>query len=130
MKAPLFNVIGISYKNANASVRGMFSLNLNQSKLLVQDSLKLGIDNLIVNSTCNRVEIYSSTFDTNLLIKLLCKYSSGSIKDFKEYGYILRGSEAVNHIFKVGTGLDSQILGDFEIIAQLNNSFLRSKKLL
>ena len=129
LKAPLFNVIGISYKNANASVRGMFSLNLNQSKLLVQDSLKLGIDNLIVNSTCNRVEIYSSTFDTNLLIKLLCKYSSGSIKDFKEYGYILRGSEAVNHIFKVGTGLDSQILGDFEIIAQLNNSFLRSKKL-
>ena len=47
----------------------------------------------------------------------------------KEYGYVLRGSEAVNHIFKVGTGLDSQILGDFEIIAQLNNSFLRSKKL-
>ena len=35
----------------------------------------------------------------------------------------------MNHIFKVGTGLDSQILGDFEIIAQLNNSFLRSKKL-
>ena len=129
LKAPLFNIIGISYKNANTSIRGMFSLKLNQSKLLIQESLKFGIDNIIVNSTCNRVEIYSSTFNTNLLIKLLCKYSSGSIKDFKEYGYILRGSEAVNHILKVGTGLDSQILGDFEIIAQLNNSFLRSKKL-
>ena len=129
MKASFFNVIGISYKNANTSVRGMFSLNLDQSKLLIQESLNEGIDNLIVNSTCNRVEIYSSSLDVNLLIKLLCKYSRGTTRDFKKYGYTIEGAEAINHIFKVGTGLDSQILGDFEIITQLNNSFLRSKKL-
>ena len=126
MKASFFNVIGISYKNANTSVRGMFSLNLDQSKLLIQESLNEGIDNLIVNSTCNRVEIYSSSLDVNLLIKLLCKYSRGTTRDFKKYGYTIEGAEAINHIFKVGTGLDSQILGDFEIITQLNNSFLRS----
>ncbi|MDC1279475.1 glutamyl-tRNA reductase [Flavobacteriaceae bacterium] len=129
MKASFFNVIGISYKNANTSVRGMFSLNLDQSKLLIQESLNEGIDNLIINSTCNRVEIYSSSLDVNLLIKLLCKYSRGTTRDFKKYGYTIEGAEAINHIFKVGTGLDSQILGDFEIITQLNNSFLRSKKL-
>jgi len=129
LKASFFNVIGISYKNANTSVRGMFSLNLDQSKLLIQESLNEGIDNLIVNSTCNRVEIYSSSLDVNLLIKLLCKYSRGTTRDFKKYGYTIEGAEAINHIFKVGTGLDSQILGDFEIITQLNNSFLRSKKL-
>ena len=107
----------------------MFSLSLDQSKFLIQESLNEGIDNLIVNSTCNRVEIYSSSSDVNLLIKLLCKYSRGTIRDFKKYGYSIEGAEAINHIFKVGTGLDSQILGDFEIITQLNNSFLRSKKL-
>ena len=107
----------------------MFSLNLDQSKLLIQESLNEGIDNLIVNSTCNRVEIYSSSLDVNLLIKLLCKYSRGTTRGFKKYGYTIEGAEAINHIFKVGTGLDSQILGDFEIITQLNNSFLRSKKL-
>ena len=107
----------------------MFSLNLDQSKLLIQESLNEGIDNLIVNSTCNRVEIYSSSLDVNLLIKLLCKYSRGTTRDFKKYGYTIEGAEAINHIFKVGTGLDSQILGDFEIITQLHNSFLRSKKL-
>ena len=129
MKAPFFNVIGISYKNANTSVRGNFSLNLDQSKLLIKDSLQAGVDNIIVNSTCNRVEIYSSTLDFNLLTELLCKHSNGTSKDFKKFGYFLNGAKAINHIFKVGTGLDSQILGDFEIIAQLNNSFLRSKKL-
>ena len=129
LKAPFFNVIGISYKNANTSVRGMFSLSLDQSKNLIKESLQAGIDNLVVNSTCNRVEIYSSTLDFNLLTELLCKHSNGTVKEFKKFGYIFKGEEAVNHIFKVGTGLDSQILGDFEIIAQLNNSFLRSKKL-
>ena len=129
MKAPFFNVIGISYKNANTSIRGNFSLNLDQSKLLIKDSLQAGVDNIIVNSTCNRVEIYSSTLDFNLLTELLCKHSNGTSKDFKKFGYFLNGAEAINHIFKVGTGLDSQILRDFEIIAQLNNSFLRSKKL-
>ena len=43
--------------------------------------------------------------------------------------YVYKGHEAVSHVFKVGTGLDSQILGDFEIISQLRNSFKRSKDL-
>ena len=129
LKAPFFNVIGISYQNANTSVRGKFSLNSESSKNLIIHSLNVGIESLVVNSTCNRVEFYSSSQDFDLLIKLLCKYSRGSLIDFKKYGYIIKSEDAINHIFKVGTGLDSQILGDFEIIAQLNNSFLRSKKL-
>ena len=89
----------------------------------------MGIESMIVNSTCNRVELYSSCNDSQLIVDLLCKFSCGSIDDFKKFGYIIKGDKAVRHIFKVGTGLDSQILGDFEIIAQLNNSYLMSKKL-
>ena len=129
MKTHFFNVIGISYQNADTSTRGKFNLNFENSQKLIKHSSKIGIDSLVVNSTCNRVEIYSSSQDFDVLTELFCKYSNGSIKDFKKYGYKIKGEDAVKHIFKVGTGLDSQILGDFEIIAQLNNSFLRSKRL-
>ena len=129
MKTHFFNVIGISYQNADTSTRGKFNLNSENSQKLIKHSSKIGIDSLVVNSTCNRVEIYSSSQDFDVLTELFCKYSNGSIKDFKKYGYKIKGEDAVKHIFKVGTGLDSQILGDFEIIAQLNNSFLRSKRL-
>ena len=129
MKTHFFNVIGISYQNADTSTRGKFNLNFENSQKLIKHSSKIGIDSLVVNSTCNRVEIYSSSQDFDVLTELLCKYSNGSTKDFKKYGYKIKGEDAVQHIFKVGTGLDSQILGDFEIIAQLNNSFLRSKRL-
>lgn len=129
MKAPFFIVIGISYKDADTSTRGKFSLNPSTSKKLIQHSLQMGIESMIVNSTCNRVELYSSCKDSQLIIDLLCKFSCGLVDDFKKFGYIIKGDAAVKHIFKVGTGLDSQILGDFEIIAQLNNSYLMSKKL-
>jgi len=129
LKTPFFIVVGISYKDADASIRGKFSINPSSSEKLIKYSSKIGLNNIVVNSTCNRVEIYSSFKDPNLLIDLLCKYSKGTIKEFKDFGYIIKGKKAIKHIFNVGTGLDSQILGDFEIIAQLNNSFIRSKKL-
>ena len=43
--------------------------------------------------------------------------------------YIYKNTIAIDHLFKVGTGLDSQILGDFEIISQLRHGFKQSKKI-
>ena len=53
------------------------------------------------------------------LIKLLCENSQGTVEDFQKVAYVYKSKEAVNHLFRVGTGLDSQILGDFEIISQI-----------
>ncbi len=47
---------------------------------------------------------------------------------FEKVAYIYKNYEAINHLFRVGTGLDSQILGDFEIISQIRKSFQKSKK--
>ena len=63
------------------------------------------------------------------IIKLLCDFSNGELSVFETLGYILKNEAAIHHIFRVGTGLDSQILGDFEIIGQLKQGFYRSKKL-
>ena len=129
MNSSSINVIGISYKNANTTVRGKFSLNKSQSKTLTLEAKKNKINSIIVNSTCNRVEIYFNSTNTAKVIELLCQISTGTLQEFHDYGYVYSGGLAVNHLFRVGTGLDSQILGDFEIIAQLNQSFKRAKDL-
>ena len=51
----------------------------------------------------------------------------GSIEEFQRVAFVYKGNEAINHIFRVGTGLDSQILGDFEIISQIKNGFTEAK---
>ena len=126
-KQTSFYALGLSYKKADAAVRGKFSLdNQAKSTLLIQAEAE-GIESLLVTSTCNRTEIYGFAQHPYQLIKLLCENSNGSVEEFQEVAYIYKNQEAINHMFRVGTGLDSQILGDFEIISQLKTAFNESK---
>ena len=122
-----FYAIGLSYKKADAELRGKFSLDANAKSTLLMQAEVEGIESLIVTSTCNRTEIYGFANHPYELIKLLCENSKGTVEEFQEVAYIFKNQEAVSHMFRVGTGLDSQILGDFEIISQLKIAFIQSK---
>lgn len=123
-----FYVIGISYKKADACIRGRFSLDVEQQERLLSEAQEQQMDSLMVISTCNRTELYGFAEHPFQLIQKLCSHSKASVEDFQKVGYIYKNKEAFNHIFNVGTGLDSQILGDFEIISQFKKSFHLSKK--
>ena len=122
-----FYAVGLSYKKANAEVRGKFSLDTTAKSTLLMQAEAEGIESLIVTSTCNRTEIYGFANHPYELIKLLCENSQGTVEEFQEVAYIYKNQDAVSHMFRVGTGLDSQILGDFEIISQLKIAFTQSK---
>jgi glutamyl-tRNA reductase len=122
-----FYAIGLSYKKADASLRGLFAIDQAARTLVLQQAKNEGIEHLLLSSTCNRTEIYGFAEHPYQLIKLLCDNSKGSVEAFQEVGYIYKNKEAVHHMFRVGTGLDSQILGDFEIISQLKLGFAASK---
>jgi glutamyl-tRNA reductase len=126
-KNTTFYALGLSYKKADATMRGKFSLDASAQSALLAQAKEEGIESLIVTSTCNRTEIYGFANHPYELIKLLCENSNGSVEEFQEVAYIYKSQEAINHMFRVGTGLDSQILGDFEIISQIKNAFKLSK---
>jgi len=122
-----FYAVGLSYKKADAEIRGKFSLDAKAKSTLLMQAEAEGIKALIVTSTCNRTEIYGFANHPYELIKLLCENSQGSVKEFQEVAYIYKNHDAISHMFRVGTGLDSQILGDFEIISQIKIAFNESK---
>ena len=127
-KTTYFYAIGLSYKKADAEIRGHFSLDEHAKANLLQQAKENGIESLIVTSTCNRTEIFGFAEHPYQLIKLLCENTKGTVEEFQKVAYIYKGKEAISHMFKVGSGLDSQILGDFEIISQLKTSARNSKK--
>jgi len=127
VKTTSFYAIGLSYLKADAEMRGKFSLDENAKVTLLQQAKNEGVESLIVTSTCNRTEIYGFAQHPFQLIKLLCDNSQGTVEDFQKVAYVYKSREAITHLFRVGTGLDSQILGDFEIIAQIKSSFSQSK---
>jgi len=122
-----FYSVGLSYKKADAEMRGKFSLDTLAKTRLLEQAKTEGIESLIVTSTCNRTEIYGFAEHPFQLIKLICENSNGSVEEFQKVGFVYKNQEAITHIFRVGTGLDSQILGDFEIISQIRSSFTQSK---
>ena len=124
-----FYAIGLSYKKADAEMRGKFSLDDKTKLDLLFQAKEEGIESLVITSTCNRTEIYGFAQHPFQLIKLLCENSQGTVEDFQKVAFVYKNNEAISHMFRVGTGLDSQILGDFEIISQLKNAFIQSKKL-
>ncbi|WP_106791572.1 glutamyl-tRNA reductase [Aquimarina sp. Aq78] len=127
-KGTNFYTIGLSYKKADAEIRGHFSVNDEAKEGILEQAKKEGIEALLVTSTCNRTELHGFAQHPFQLIKLLCEHTHGTVEEFEKVAYVHKNSKAVSHLFKVGTGLDSQILGDFEIISQLKKSFKASKK--
>ena len=128
MNSLSFFIIGISYKNANAETRGKYSLDTKSKLLLLDKAKEYNLESIMAVSTCNRTEVLGFVSNPEVLINLLCEATNESKDNFKKYSYTLDGKAAVEHLFKVGSGLESQILGDFEIIGQLKHSAAISKK--
>ena len=123
-----FCIVGLSYKKANVTTRSNFSLTKEiQTELLleVKDSNRHAA---IVLSTCNRIELIGFANDPTELISLLCRYSNRTIEEFSEVSYVYKNKEAAEHFISITTGLDSQILGDYEIVGQLKDAFQRAKE--
>ncbi|TPN87992.1 glutamyl-tRNA reductase [Aquimarina algicola] len=127
-KGTNFYTIGLSYKKADAEIRGHFSVGEEARNAILDQAKKEGVEALLITSTCNRTELHGFAQHPFQLIKLLCEHTQGTVEEFEKVAYVHKNNEAVSHLFRVGTGLDSQILGDFEIISQLKQSFKISKK--
>lgn len=128
METGQFFIAGINYKKTDAAVRGNYAINPEQYAAILQNAAAWGLKELFVLSTCNRTEIYGVAPDVDTLISLLCQVTIGSRADFVQRCYIKKDEEALQHIFSVGAGLDSQILGDYEIVGQMKLAVKFSKE--
>jgi glutamyl-tRNA reductase len=123
-----FFVAGINYKKSDASVRGKFAICNEQYAAILQQASLQGLNEVFILSTCNRTEIYGFAYCSHQLVELLCSQTEGDAEGFKKSAYIKNGSDAIKHLFNVGAGLDSQILGDYEIVGQLKTAVKFAKQ--
>jgi glutamyl-tRNA reductase len=122
-----FWVAGINYKKVDAATRGQFSIQDAQYVQLFQKAMASGLTELFILSTCNRTEIYGIAETDSQLIDLLCQETVGDKATFLKSAYVKNGKDAIEHLFHVGAGLDSQILGDYEIIGQIKTAVKLAK---
>lgn len=123
-----FCVAGINYHKADATTRGMFSIAPETFAGVAEGARLAGLKSVFVVSTCNRTEIYGIADSPLQLVDLLIPHTNGDKNRFFEFGYFKNGEYALDHLFDVAAGLDSQILGDYEILGQLKRAADLSRK--
>lgn len=123
-----FFIVGINYKKTDAAIRGQFSINTDQYQEVITSASEFNIKEFFVLSTCNRTEIYGFAESAERLSELLCTQTEGTLQEFKAMSYAKKGLEAIEHLFEVAAGLDSQILGDYEIVGQIKQAAKFSKQ--
>ncbi len=122
-----FWVVGVNYKKTDAAVRGGYAISGEQYDRLLATASQFGVSAFFVLSTCNRTEIYGFADTSAQLVNLLCSECAGDKAEFTNMAYIKQGTGAIGHLFQVAAGLDSQILGDYEILGQIKKAAKHAK---
>src|SRR5262249_10101323 len=116
--------VGLNYKTAPVELREQLAVNSSQlASCATRLKLFGNLEEIVLLSTCNRMEIYGTTArvirSLDSLFELLC----AEPRDFRSHVYVHEGVEAVRHLFRVTAGLDSMILGETEITGQVKRAY-------
>ncbi len=121
-------VIGLNHKTASVELRERLAFNgpkLEEGLLGIRQ-LK-SVSEAALLSTCNRVEIFSAVKDKSAAAEAVKDFISSfhgiGRPDFEKSLYVRDDSEAVRHVFRVASSLDSMIVGEPQILGQLKDSF-------
>lgn len=118
-------VTGMSYKTAPVELRERFAV---PAASLRSVSLRLtllgGLSEVVVLSTCNRVEIYGVAMLEDVDPATLFRLVAPSVReDLRSYAYVREGPDAMRHLLEVTGGMDSMILGENEITGQVRTAY-------
>ena len=129
----MIGLFGLNHKSAPIEIREKFVFCEEDIKRFVPQLKAKGIHGAVVVSTCNRTEIYfelgdeSHASDFDLIGDTLISYRKVE-SNVKIHFYQMKNDDAVNHLFRVVSGLDSMALGEYQIVGQIKDAFSISQK--
>jgi len=127
-------VLGLNHKTAAIEVREKFFLNPTQQDLLLSElKSNPSVMEALVLSTCNRTEVYVHGLDVHNLLEPLISLIAQIKKiespaEWKRHFYVYEGQEMIRHLFRVGCGLDSLVLGEKQILGQVKTAIERARQ--
>tara|TARA_R110002072_G_scaffold301462_2_gene481255 strand:- start:14956 stop:16218 length:1263 start_codon:yes stop_codon:yes gene_type:complete len=123
-----FLAFGINHKTASVNVREQVAFDLQRlSDALLSIQSVGGVLESVIVSTCNRTEIYCAGTDdisSELLLVWLSNYHSVKIDSLRECCFSFQGDDAIKHLMRVASGLDSLVLGEPQILGQLKSAYM------
>ncbi len=118
-------LVGVNHRTTALEIRERLALGPEQCKD-AQVSLLNRVDEGMILSTCNRTEVYSMVRDYQKgedgIVDFLADYSGLGGDSIRPVLYRMQDRDAVTHLFKVASGLDSMIIGEYEVLGQVRRA--------
>ncbi|KYC52563.1 MAG: Glutamyl-tRNA reductase [Candidatus Methanofastidiosum methylothiophilum] len=117
----------ITYQNAPVHIREDFSFSKKQRNDLMRKICnETGVKGCVIINTCNRTEIYAAAERGESIesIILILKDINHNVENYLE---VSTGTEVIRHLFRVASGLESLIIGEDQILAQVKNNYFECK---
>ncbi len=119
-----FNVLGINHKTAPVALREKVAFNEERLAGALQALRgESGVAEAVIVSTCNRTELYWAGPATGEELSRWLESHHGSGIDLAASLYLHSAGHAVEHAFRVASGLDSMVLGEAQILGQLKDAY-------
>lgn len=129
-----FVVVGTNHKYSPIEIRERISFSKSRLKPALSWLLESeGLGGAVMLSTCNRIEVYASTSCTEIgvdrlkLKEFLSRYHEIDTIKIDSYLYSYQGLDAIWHLFEVASGLDSQVLGETQILGQVKFAYSQAR---
>lgn len=123
-----FYAIGVNHQTASVELRERIAFNAERlSTLLSEQGNDSQLNDLVVVSTCNRTEIYAMTEHADILLNWLAEANDIDVNQLFNHVYRYDNIQAVTHLMRVASGLDSLMLGEPQILGQVKSALSLAK---
>jgi glutamyl-tRNA reductase len=125
---------GFNYKTAPVEIREKLAITENNYGSILEKLNSIeDIYEICVISTCNRIELYGVSNDNvekvkEEILRILSQYSAIPVSTLRDYLFFYTNKEAIRHIFRVSSSLDSMVIGEPQIVCQFKDSFTKAKE--
>jgi len=117
-------VVGVNHRGASLDIRERLAYRTSEAVHALEALREVSAAReAVLLSTCNRTEVYAVESDRDVAPDVWSAFSARLGRDASEFGYVRRDRDAVTHLFRVASGLDSMVLGEAQIHGQVRDAW-------
>ncbi len=117
-----FFALGVNHQTASVELREQIAFNPEKlTQLLEQQGQNQDLNEMVVVSTCNRTEVYAMSENSDMVLNWLAQANGIDVKQLFNHVYRYENAQAVTHLMRVASGLDSLMLGEPQILGQVKS---------
>lgn len=123
-----FFALGLNHQTASVELREQIAFNPEKlTQLLEQQHQHPNLNDMVVVSTCNRTEVYAISENSEMVLNWLAQVNGIDVKQLHHHIYRYENAQAVTHLMRVASGLDSLMLGEPQILGQVKSALSLAK---